>query len=57
MIQPKQMINKEKMNSVLDAIKLLGYTPIDVNFGNTYFLFEGEDDSICWFHIKEIPRI
>ena len=45
------------MNNVLQVIRDLGYTIKDVVMGNCYFLFEGEDDCLCWFHIKEIPRI
>ena len=51
-----KLSNKELMESALSAIKGMGFTPIDVSYGNTYFCFEGEDDSICHFHIKEIPR-
>lgn len=59
MSQPKlsEKTNKELMQSALGSIKELGFHPIDVVMGNTYFLFEDEDDSICHFHIKEIPRI
>ena len=51
------MTNKEKMASALQAIRDLGYTIVYDKTGSTYFVFEGADDSICHFKIKEIPRI
>lgn len=51
----KKLTNKEIMQSILNKIEELGYTVTDVNIGNTYFLFGGNDDSVCNFHIKEIP--
>lgn len=44
------------MLDALQAIKDLGYTVTDDILGNSYFVFDGEDDSICHFKIKEIPR-
>ncbi len=52
-----KLTNQELMNSILKVMQDMGYTIKDVVMGNCYFLFEGENDSICWFHIKEIPRI
>ena len=45
------------MISALNAIRDLGYTVLDDVYGNSYFVFDGEDDSICHFKIKEIPRV
>lgn len=47
--------NLELMNSVLTKIESYGYHIKDKKFGSCYFLFDGEDNSICHFHIKEIP--
>ena len=51
----KKMTNKELIQSALKSIEDIGFHVTDVNTGNTYFIFSGEDDSICHFHIKEIP--
>lgn len=47
--------NLELMESVLLKIESYGYHIKDKVFGNCYFIFEGEDNSVCHFHIKEIP--
>lgn len=52
-----KLTNKELIESALKAIEELGYTIKDKYYSNCYFLFEGEDDSICMFHIKEMPRV
>lgn len=52
----RKLTNKELMLDALQAIKDLGYTVTDDILGNSYFVFDGEDDSICHFKIKEIPR-
>ena len=51
-----KMNNKEKMLSALKSIEDLGYHIADYELGKYYFIFDGEKDSICHFHIKEIPR-
>lgn len=51
----KKLTNKELIQSALKSIEDIGYHVQDVNTGNTYFVYQGEDDSICHFHIKEIP--
>ena len=51
----KKMTNKELIQSALNSIEKLGSHVVDINTGNTYFMFTGSDDSICHFHIKEIP--
>ena len=53
----KKLTNKKLMISALNAIRDLGYTVLDDVYGNSYFVFDGEDDSICHFKIKEIPRV
>lgn len=56
-IKPTRLSGK---NLILSAIKSLeeetGFHFIDIEFGDTYFLFGGKKDSICHFHIKEIPK-
>lgn len=54
-VELKEMTNREKMESLLDTIRDLGYTTKNVVFGNCYFIFEDEEDSVCHFEIKEIP--
>ena len=53
----KKLTNKKLMISALNAIRDLGYTVLDDVYGNSYFVFDGENDSICHFKIKEIPRV
>ena len=53
----KKLTNKKLMLSALQTIRDLGYTVTDDILGNSYFIFDGEKDSICHFRIKEIPRI
>lgn len=50
------MTNRELMESAFKAIENLGFHILDKQYNDTYFFFEGENDSICEFHIKEIPR-
>lgn len=54
----KKLSNKELIESVFAQIEnKLGFHIKDKKYGDTYFVFEGNKDSICQFHIKEIPRI
>ena len=53
----RKLTNKKLMFSALQAIRDLGYTVTDDVCGNSYFVFDGENDSICHFKIKEIPRV
>lgn len=53
----KKLSNKELIESVFIQIEELGFHVKDKEYGDTYFLFKGNEDSICQFHIKEIPRI
>lgn len=52
----KEMTNKELMESAFKAIENLGFHITDKQYNNICFFFEGEENSICEFHIKEIPR-
>lgn len=46
-------------NLIRSAIKQIeedtGFHIIDIQLGDTYFLFKGSKDSICHFRVKEIP--
>lgn len=49
--------NKQYFSSILDDIKEQGFTPINIDISNCYFLFESkEPDTICEFDIKELPK-
>lgn len=53
----KNLKGKELIESAFAQIeKETGFHIGEKYYGNSYFLFEGEDDSICNFYIKEIPR-
>lgn len=53
----KKLSNRELMESAFAQIENdLGFHIKDKNYGDTYFVFKGNEDSICHFHIKEIPR-
>lgn len=48
--------NKELIESLFKQIENdLGYHVINKRYGNCYFVYEDEEDSICHFKIKEIP--
>lgn len=49
--------SKQQICSILNQLQEnTNLTIKDVEFGNTYFVFESkEQDTICHFHIKEIP--
>lgn len=47
--------NVERLNSLLDYIKELGYTPIDIKTGDGY-LASVEEGSTAVFTIKEFPK-
>lgn len=56
-VKLKNLTNKELMESALAEIEDLGYHIIKPVLGNSYFIFEGDDNTICHFFIKEIPRV
>ena len=47
--------NRELVESVFKQIEQEGFHPIDIVYGDSYFLFEDQENSICHFHIKEVP--
>lgn len=55
--QLRKLTNKELIDSAFDMIESLGFHILDKEYGNCYFLFEGDEDSLAHFHIKEIPRV
>ena len=55
--QLRKLTNKELIDSALNMIESLGFHITDRVYGNCYFLFEGDENSIAHFHIKELPRV
>lgn len=54
--KPKRLSNKGLIESALEDLqKETEFHFTDIKFGNGYFLFSFEKNSICHFHIKEIP--
>ena len=52
----QKLSNKKLMLSALDYIeKCTGFHINEKHLGSSYFVFEGERNSICNFHIKELP--
>lgn len=51
----QRLTNKQKIESLIAEIVSMGFHIRYFKTGNYYFLFEGEDNSICHFEIKEIP--
>ena len=51
----RSLSNRELIEDAFKSIENEGYHIEDKRYGNYYFLFDGEEDSICHFHIKEIP--
>ena len=52
----KKLSNKKLMESAISKIEQeTGFHIIDKHFGDSYFVFKGDKNSICEFHIKEIP--
>lgn len=53
----KKQTSKQQICSILNQLyENTNLNIKDVEFGNTYFVFESkEQDTICHFHIKEIP--
>ena len=55
-VKPARISNKNLIKSALLQIEEeTDFHIIDVEFGDTCFFFKGPKDSICHFHIKEIP--
>lgn len=46
--------NRKIANSIFKELKDNGLVPIDIDFGNGYFVFSMGDDSVVHFHIKGV---
>lgn len=46
------MTNKETAEKIFDIIKSNHFTPININYGNGYFIFDMGEDSVVHFEIK-----
>ena len=46
-----------KIETALKCIEDYGFHIKNRVYTDTYFLYDGDKNSICHFHIKEIPRI
>lgn len=54
--KPTKMSSKKLILDVINQLEEeTGFHFIDITFGDTYFIASGPKDSICHFHIKEIP--
>lgn len=54
----RNLSSRELINSLLNEIEVdMGYHILDKTFSNYYFVMESDEpDTVCHFHIKEIPR-
>ena len=48
--------NRKIANSVFNVLRKEGLIPVDVQFGNGYFIFEYGEDSVVHFHIKGVKN-
>lgn len=57
-MKERNLSNRELIDSLLNEIEVnMGYHILDKTFSNCYFLIESDEpDTVCHFHIKEIPR-
>ena len=56
-VKPKNLSNRKLIQSAIEQIEYeTGYHITDIEFGDSYFFFEGSKNSICHFHIKEFPK-
>lgn len=49
----KKTTQKVRTENIFRTIEKLGYHPIDIEYGNGYFVFEHGEDMVIHFHIKE----
>lgn len=50
------MTNKEIAQKIFAILAIEGFKAYDIEYGNTYFLFSGEDDSIVHFRMKGVSK-
>lgn len=56
-VKPKNLSNKKLIQSAIEQLEFeTGFHIINVEFGDSYFIFGGSKNSVCHFYIKEIPR-
>lgn len=48
------MTRREAAEKIFNYIKENKFTPIDINYGNGYFIFDMSDDGVVHFNIKEL---
>lgn len=48
--------NRKIANSVFNVLRKEGLIPVNVQFGNGYFIFECGEDSVVHFHIKGVKN-
>ena len=54
--KPKRLSNKALIESALEDLqKETGFHFTDIKFGNGYFIFTFEKNTVCHFHVKELP--
>ena len=46
--------NHEIAEFVFDIMRKYGFKPYDIEYGNTYFIFTGDDDSVVHFRVKGV---
>lgn len=46
--------NHEIAEFVFEAMRKFGFKPYNIEYGNTYFIFTGDDDSIVHFRVKGV---
>ena len=50
------MTNKEIAQKIFAILAIEGFKAYNIEYGNTYFLFSGEDDSIVHFRMKGVSK-
>jgi hypothetical protein len=47
-------LNHQIAEQVFDLMRKYGFKPYNIEYGNSYFIFEGEDDSVVHFRVKGV---
>lgn len=50
------MINKEKIDAILNIIRNNKFNPYNISYGDGYFIFEFGENTVCHFMIKGIKN-
>lgn len=48
--------NKEIAEFIFDKMKEMGFKPYNIEYGDAYFIFQGEDNSIIHFRLKGVSK-